>query len=957
MVKIAWKEINGYGPYAYLQETITTAKGTVVSKHIAYLGKIGKLAVPGKHMTAPGDAGDAAGKRILVPAVPSELKDMLKPNALKLVEELEAGKPAELGAISKKAAGVKIQASTKVPAPATIKVKAKAPAAAAPPASVAKPKITQKFLTLEGKPILKSFDVDRLEAAAAQSIEQLEATGDALTVLTSNGDKKKAVAGAVKHLSDQVKTINDDKTKAAALAATKDLLKDAPTPPAIIPSESKPIVIADAGVVSKAMAAGVPTATINLLQAAANEGGFSALRTLTTTIVAGGDDQAVENGILAVHQDLADKLLVVADKAPQLAPKEEAEKPAGKVKPKISFIPKGPTGKALISSLNRKKLEDAAAQSVFQLEAAGKEISDKLLAQAKIAATMNAVADLREQITGKQKVESESASEEAMTVEAVASGEQKLPAQATPKSEALDKIGKAATDGKTKNWDAALENVSGKKGSNEGGLFKDKTTQTFHYVKWPTEELRARAEALAANLYTAAGTPVPTVDIIKFGGNTAVKSDWIDDVQPMTVAAMSKHKDVRSNFAADAWLANWDVVGTSSDNIVKGPGNVAYRIDVGGSLFYRAQGKPKNFAPNAPELETLRSPATAPQAGKVFGNLKVAEIKASAKKLAGVTDQMIDEAVDRFIPTSFNVPAGAGTGADAGKPANAFLKDVLKARRDHIVTNVAKLKAPKTVSLAELKSSVDLPEKALKKILDKADELTPGSGSTAKRQVLENAGKLTSEDPDMSNEDLEKLRTFFGSWKGSSTGTTANILRFAGAEHIGKGKKLEAALKRSFKFFAKKQNNPALEQKFLAEFEAKKAADSPALVRAVETSNKVNQAVARIQFTPSGKLQAGAKVVVWRAWKPDQVSLFKWSNRAIGDVINWNDPTYFSWSFDKQRAKAFLGHGGILTKSEVPIRRLDVSDRVNGINTSHGGEDEILWVMPAGAKLEVVEKP
>ena len=37
MVKVAWKTINGYGPYAYLQKSVKSG-GKVTSKHIAYLG-------------------------------------------------------------------------------------------------------------------------------------------------------------------------------------------------------------------------------------------------------------------------------------------------------------------------------------------------------------------------------------------------------------------------------------------------------------------------------------------------------------------------------------------------------------------------------------------------------------------------------------------------------------------------------------------------------------------------------------------------------------------------------------------------------------------------------------------------------------------------------------------------------------------------------------------------------
>ena len=41
MANVAWKTINGYGPYAYLQQSLWQGNGKVVSQHIAYLGKLG----------------------------------------------------------------------------------------------------------------------------------------------------------------------------------------------------------------------------------------------------------------------------------------------------------------------------------------------------------------------------------------------------------------------------------------------------------------------------------------------------------------------------------------------------------------------------------------------------------------------------------------------------------------------------------------------------------------------------------------------------------------------------------------------------------------------------------------------------------------------------------------------------------------------------------------------------
>ena len=101
MVNIAWKTIKGYGPYAYLQHSVKQPDGTVVSKHIAYLGKIGNEGlVPSHHLTISNAAAKGfGGRRVLVPHVPDALKDELKPSAsvavLSIEDQVKAGVPVK----------------------------------------------------------------------------------------------------------------------------------------------------------------------------------------------------------------------------------------------------------------------------------------------------------------------------------------------------------------------------------------------------------------------------------------------------------------------------------------------------------------------------------------------------------------------------------------------------------------------------------------------------------------------------------------------------------------------------------------------------------------------------------------------------------------------------------------------------------------------------------------------
>ena len=75
-------------------------------------------------------------------------------------------------------------------------------------------------------------------------------------------------------------------------------------------------------------------------------------------------------------------------------------------------------------------------------------------------------------------------------------------------------------------------------------------------------------------------------------------------------------KMMSSGVYVDIFLANWDVIGTGSGNVIHDKGT-ATRIDPGGSLTYRAQGgrKGSKFNPNAGELKTMLGPKGA---GQVF---------------------------------------------------------------------------------------------------------------------------------------------------------------------------------------------------------------------------------------------------------------------------------------------------------------------------------------------------
>lgn len=111
-------------------------------------------------------------------------------------------------------------------------------------------------------------------------------------------------------------------------------------------------------------------------------------------------------------------------------------------------------------------------------------------------------------------------------------------------------------------------------------------------MKVPKSTNIAKNEILASKLYTAAGVTVRELKQASAGGKTAIASLIIPDLEKF--ADGSEHvAGVMDGFAVDAWLANWDVVGLLHDNLLVNENSRAVRVDVGGSLLYRAQGEPQ----------------------------------------------------------------------------------------------------------------------------------------------------------------------------------------------------------------------------------------------------------------------------------------------------------------------------------------------------------------------------
>jgi len=174
-------------------------------------------------------------------------------------------------------------------------------------------------------------------------------------------------------------------------------------------------------------------------------------------------------------------------------------------------------------------------------------------------------------------------------------------------------------------------------------------------------------EVLAAKLYELAGVPTADLQMGTNNGEPVMLSRMIQTRMPNLA---SDKVEAQKGFVADAWLANWDA--PLNDNIKIDNNGRAVRLDVGGSLDYRAQGAKKGsqgttaFGNSVGEMTSLQK-----RGGNVdFSNMDKDVLKKQAQKLGTITDDDIRKTVQAIV----------------SDPARAkVLADTLIARRDDIM--------------------------------------------------------------------------------------------------------------------------------------------------------------------------------------------------------------------------------------------------------------------------------
>ena len=178
------------------------------------------------------------------------------------------------------------------------------------------------------------------------------------------------------------------------------------------------------------------------------------------------------------------------------------------------------------------------------------------------------------------------------------------------------------------------------------GKFMKDASGTEWYVKKQKSVAQLRTEYLANLLYREVGINVPDTKLVTWGGEPAIAVKKVAIAVPPSPDVLRDAADVKRGFTADAWLANWDAVGTGYSNMLPGLHGEVVRVDHGGSMAFRAQGQPKKFDGGLPgELDSLRNPSLNQNASQVFAKVTTDDVVEGVTTIGKVPSTRIDALV------------------------------------------------------------------------------------------------------------------------------------------------------------------------------------------------------------------------------------------------------------------------------------------------------------------------
>jgi len=184
-------------------------------------------------------------------------------------------------------------------------------------------------------------------------------------------------------------------------------------------------------------------------------------------------------------------------------------------------------------------------------------------------------------------------------------------------------------------------------GTRGGRWYTDENGTNWFGKSYRGSSDRVEVEHLANRIYREFGVSAPETEVVEQAGKRTMMSRELPGKTSSPQALATANAG--DGFVVDAWLANWDAVGTGYDNMLLDADGVVHRIDNGGSLIYRAQGGRKDFAAPVRELETMRNPSQ--PSGEVFGSLSEKDIDRQLVDFARKYEQL-RPTIDRMVDDS-----------------------------------------------------------------------------------------------------------------------------------------------------------------------------------------------------------------------------------------------------------------------------------------------------------------
>lgn len=182
-------------------------------------------------------------------------------------------------------------------------------------------------------------------------------------------------------------------------------------------------------------------------------------------------------------------------------------------------------------------------------------------------------------------------------------------------------------------------------GSTNAQLYKDTKTNQSWVVKFGNNIGQMYNEYLSNKIYSKFGVKVPLAFLGKINNQPCFIAEYLEGSEALGHHLNSKIKnEVSKGFLFDVLLANWDVVGSDVDldNIRIKDGEV-YRVDVGGSLLYRAQGGEKKYGEQPEEYDSLRDFSVNYFSAQIFQDIRYKDIAEQ------IRDVMKDFVVDNDV--------------------------------------------------------------------------------------------------------------------------------------------------------------------------------------------------------------------------------------------------------------------------------------------------------------------